>query len=98
MATIADVCEFILGCDNNDLQKVIAAIKSRSHIRNAKAAFVFNEGDKVFFKGRRGMILHGQVEKVNRTTITVKVLATGQVWRVSAAALAPEKTECGPSS
>jgi transcription elongation factor len=87
---IYDVTGFILDCTDAERAAVVEALKSRSAIKNAQARFIFGPGDRVTFKGRRGFVVKGVVEKVNRTTISVKT-DTGMYWRVSAGALHKEE-------
>ena len=78
---INDILRSVENLNGDDLQKVINVVKMRRdqlHFQNAQSLRV---GDAVSFKGRRGSILKGVVEKVKIKYILVRT-TSGTRWNV----------------
>ena len=88
MTMINTVLDQIQRMDNDELNRVIAAVKlQRTHIaRNMTRGL--RVGDIVSFDSRSGTVT-GKVTKVNPKTVLVKDSTTGTVWKVSATLLEP---------
>jgi hypothetical protein len=79
---------------DQDAETIRAAhkvLQEASRFFAAEAAFDFNVGDRVSFRGRHGVELFGKITKTNRTTVTVltegdydRYQGTGMTWRVTA--------------
>ena len=67
--------------DSADSKVVADMYKKAASARQANIAAKFNVGDAVAFASKRGGMVKGIVEKVNRKTIKVKSGAT--MWSVS---------------
>lgn len=65
-----------------EINQVIAAIRTRQAELQSRAAMAFMVGQKVNFKGKFGGTVQGVVTKLNRKTIEVKA-ETGTTWKVS---------------
>lgn len=71
-------------------QEVVAMIRAKRSLQNATAAIKFRPGQRVSFKSSRSLLsptVLCKVVKVNKTTITVRELANGKMWNVSASML-----------
>lgn len=76
--------------DNDELNRVVEAIKlRRTYLARQKTA-TFQVGDRVSFAAR-GMQVVGTVTKVNVKTIQVRQSNAATVWKVHASLLQPVK-------
>ena len=89
MTMINTVLDQIQRMDNEELNRVIAAVKSqRTYIaRNMTRKLLV--GDIVSFEGRGGATVTGKVHKVNPKTVLVKDSASHTMWKVTATLLTP---------
>jgi len=69
-----------------ELEQVVEAIKLQRTFLARSTARSLSVGDDVKFTGRRGEVIRGVVDKVNRKTAMVRS-AGGQMWRVTASLL-----------
>ena len=89
MTMINTVLDQIQRMDNEELNRVIAAVKSqRTYIARTMTRKLL-VGDVVSFEGRGGATVTGRVKKVNPKTVLVKDSASNTVWRVTATLLTP---------
>jgi len=89
MTMINTVLDQVARMDNNELNRVLAAIKLQ---RTAIAKTMTRKllvGDVVSFEGRRGATVTGRVTKVNPKTVLVKDSASATTWKVTATLLTP---------
>lgn len=68
---------------------VVDKIRATQRVERELAAIEFQLGDRVRFKGRWDIILHGTIVRRNRTTLTVHTDTDGE-WRVSPGMLTKE--------
>jgi len=76
----------IHGMDQEDLNKVIEAVKFARAQNHRASAQALSKGDKVYFDGKHGATLTGVVQKVAIKYVTVDCGMQGR-WRVPAAHL-----------
>ena len=76
--------------NNDELHKVIEAVKLRRNQLHFRDAQSFKVGDRVSFNGRHGAVLKGTIEKVKIKYILVRTDA-GQRWNVPGSHLTPIK-------
>ena len=69
--------------DLNGANLLAAEIGIRRRVLEARRARQFAIGTRVTFRGRRAESVVGTIEKMNRTTVTVRETGTDRVWRVS---------------
>ena len=88
MTMINTVLDQIQRMDNDELNRVISAVKlQRTHIaRNMTRGL--RVGDIVSFDSRSGTVT-GTVHKVNPKTVLVKDRASATTWKVTATLLTP---------
>jgi len=88
MAMINTVLDQIQRMDNDELNRVVAAVKSqRTYIaRNMTRKLMV--GDVVSFTARDAIVT-GKVQKVNPKTVLVKDSASTLTWKVTASLLTP---------
>ena len=88
MTMINTVLDQIQRMDNDELNRVIAAVKSqRTYIaRNVTRKLLV--GDVVSFDSRGGTVT-GTVRKVNPKTVLVKDSKSATTWKVTATLLTP---------
>ena len=88
MTMINTVLDQIQRMDNDELNRVISAVKlQRTHIaRNMTRGL--RVGDVVSFDTRSGTV-KGTVRKVNPKTVLVKGRASATTWKVTATLLTP---------
>jgi uncharacterized protein YkvS len=88
MTMINTVLDQIQRMDNDELNRVIAAVKSqRTYIaRNVTRKLLV--GDVVSFDSRNGTVT-GTVRKVNPKTVLVKDSKSATTWKVTATLLTP---------
>ena len=88
MTMINTVLDQIQRMDNDELNRVIAAVKlQRTHIaRNMTRKLLV--GDIVSFDSRSGTVT-GTVRKVNPKTVLVKDRNSATTWKVTATLLTP---------
>lgn len=79
--------ELIYQMDNDELNQVIEAIKSKRQYLSKQAVRSFLVGDIVGFTKKNGVRVTGQIRKVNQKYIIVNESATGTQWRVPATML-----------
>ena len=79
--------ELIYQMDNDQLNQVIEAVKSKRQYLSKQAVRSFLVGDIVGFTKKNGVRVTGQVRKVNQKYIIVNESATGTQWRVPATML-----------
>jgi len=73
-------------CDNDDLTLVVNLLKARRDSIGRMNTATLRRGARVKFTGRRGVVVTGTVEKVNRKTVTVRAEGGG-LWRVAGSLL-----------
>lgn len=78
--------EILDRAESKDLDLVLNLLKARRDSIGRMNTATLGRGRKVKFKGRRGVIVTGTVEKVNRKTVTVRA-DSGQLWRVDGSLL-----------
>ena len=76
--------------NNDELNKVIEAVKLRRNQLHFRDAQSFKIGDRVSFTGRHNAILKGTIEKVKIKYILVRT-DSGQRWNVPGSHLTPIK-------
>ena len=77
------ICKEILTLNEDDIRKVLDAVKVARDILSKRKMFEFGIGEEVYSDaGRRGVI-HGKIEKINRSTICVRANASRMLWRVA---------------
>ncbi len=88
MTMINTVLDQIQRMDNDELNRVISAVKSqRTHIaRNMTRKLLV--GDVVSFDARSGTVT-GTVRKINPKTVLVKDSKSATTWKVTATLLTP---------
>ena len=74
--------------DNDELNKIIRAIKDRRTYLTRERAMSFAVGDRVSFAAR-GMQVLGTVAKVNIKNVMVKQDGAYTTWKVPASLLSP---------
>lgn len=89
MTMINTVLDQIQRMDNDELNRVIAAVKSQRTYNARSVTRKLLVGDIVGFDARTRGYITGRVTKVNPKTVQVKDSTTGTVWKVSAALLEP---------
>ena len=88
MTMINTVLDQIQRMDNDELKRVIAAVKlQRTHIAR-KMTRKLLVGDIVSFDSRSGTVT-GTVRKVNPKTVLVKDRNSATTWKVTATLLTP---------
>ena len=88
MTMINTVLDQIQRMDNEELNRVIAAVKSqRTYIARTMTRKLL-VGDVVSFDTRSGTVT-GTVRKVNPKTVLVKDSASHTMWKVTATLLTP---------
>ena len=89
MTMINTVLDQIQRMDNDELNRVIAAVKlQRTHIARTMTRKLL-VGDVVSFEGRRGARVTGTVRKINPKTVLVKDSKSATTWKVTATLLTP---------
>jgi uncharacterized protein with PIN domain len=73
-------------CDNSEVNLVINLVKARRDAIARMNTATLGRGRRVKFKGRRGAMVTGTVEKVNRKTVIVKG-DDNVTWRVAGSLL-----------
>lgn len=87
MSLSKELREQLVNLNRPDVEEAFDFLRKRAAMLSALAACQFSTGDKVKWEsGKRGMTMHGTVQKVNRTTVIVKVV-DGAVWRVASTLL-----------
>ena len=71
----------IRNADRADLNALIKEIKARQSAIQNETADAFSVGQSVYFTAKRGALVKGVIQKINKQTIKVK--ADDAVWRVS---------------
>ena len=71
-----------LGLTKEQFHDHFDTVKEAQRLRQKQAILTFDKGDRVEFKGRRGLKLVGEVLKVNITTLTVRVDDQRGSWSV----------------
>lgn len=89
MTMINTVLDQIQRMDNAELNRVIAAVKSRRTYNARNITRKLMVGDVVSFEGRGGATVTGKVHKVNPKTVLVKDSASATMWKVTATLLTP---------
>ena len=85
--SVTKAVELIYTMDNDELNQVIEAIKTKRQYLSRQAVRSFLVGDIVGFRNKRGQQTTGIVRKVNRKYIIVYENSTGTQWRVPATML-----------
>ena len=89
MTMINTVLDQIQRMDNEELNRVIAAVKSqRTYIARTMTRKLL-VGDVVSFEERKGATVTGTVMKVNPKTVVVRDRSTNIQWKVTATLLTP---------
>ena len=89
MTMINTVLDQIQRMDNQELNRVIAAVKSqRTYIARTMTRKLL-VGDVVSFEERKGATVTGTVMKVNPKTVVVRDRSTNIQWKVTATLLTP---------
>ena len=88
MNTVQTAIDAIHKMNNDELNRVIEAIKLRRNYLTRKRAVTFMVSDRVSFAAR-GMQVLGTVTKVNPKTIQVKQDNSFTTWKVHASLLSP---------
>ncbi len=89
MTMINTVLDQIQRMDNDELNRVIEAVKSqRTYIARTMTRKLL-VGDVVSFTGRGGATVTGSVRKVNPKTVLVKDHNSNTQWKVTATLLTP---------
>lgn len=89
MTMINTVLDQIQRMDNDELNRVVAAVKAQRTFNARNITRKLMVGDIVSFEGRGGATVTGTVRKVNPKTVLVKDSASNTVWRVTATLLTP---------
>ena len=88
MTMINTVLDQIQRMDNDELNRVIAAVKSQRTYIARNMTRKLRLGDVVSFDTRSGTVT-GTVRKVNPKTVLVKDSASATQWKVTATLLTP---------
>ena len=88
MTMINTVLDQIQRMDNDELNRVIAAVKSQRTYIARNMTRKMRVGDVVSFDTRSGTVT-GTVRKVNPKTVLVKDSASATQWKVTATLLTP---------
>jgi len=86
---INTVLDQIQRMDNDELNRVVAAVKSQRTYLARTATRKLMPGDIVGFDAKTRGYITGRVVKVNPKTVLVKDSNSGIQWKVSAALLEP---------
>ena len=89
MTMINTVLDQIQRMDKDELNRVVAAVKSQRTYLARTTTRKLMVGDIVGFDARTRGYITGRVVKVNPKTVLVKDSTTGTQWKVSAALLEP---------
>lgn len=89
MTMMNTVLDQIARMDNEELNRVVDAVKQRRTYNARNITRKLLVGDTVSFEGRGGATVTGTVRKVNPKTVLVKDSASNTVWKVSASLLTP---------
>ena len=89
MTMINTVLDQIQRMDNAELNRVIAAVKSRRTYNARNITRKLMVGDVVSFEERKGATVTGTVMKVNPKTVVVRDRSTNIQWKVTATLLTP---------
>ena len=76
----------IQGMTNDEINKVVEAVKLQRTFNARQTARALNVGDTVQFTGRANRTVVGTVEKINRKTVIVNSPSQGK-WKVTASML-----------
>lgn len=79
----------------DDIALLIAAIKNRQSLLQAREVYNFRIGDKVRFESRGGRLIRGTVDKINHKTVGVSTSQGG--WRVAPSLLHLDDAPQAPS-
>ena len=89
MTMINTVLDQIQRMNNDELDRVVKAVKSQRTFNARQVTRKLLVGDIVGFDARTRGYITGRVVKVNPKTVLVKDSTTGTQWKVSAALLEP---------
>ena len=89
MTMINTVLDQIQRMDNDELNRVIAAVKSQRTYIARNMTRKLRVGDVVTFEGRGGATVTGSVRKINPKTVLVKDSKSATTWKVTATLLTP---------
>lgn len=93
MTMINTVLDQIQRMNNDELDRVVKAVKSQRTYLARTATRKLMVGDIVGFDAKTRGYITGRVKKVNPKTVLVTDSKSGVVWKVSATLLEPAATE-----
>jgi len=73
----------IRGLSVNEMNAVYSLLKDRHGRIQIEAGDNFHVGQSVEFTGKRGFVITGDIERINRKTIALTNCSDGISWRVS---------------
>lgn len=77
----ATTLKTIRSADKATINALIKEIKARQSAIQNESAATFSVGQSVYFNAKRGELVKGVIQKINKQTIKVK--ADNVLWRVS---------------
>ena len=78
----ATTLKAIRNADNDTLNAMIKEINARRQVVQAQIGNNFNVGQMVEFNTKKGVVERGEIEKINRKSISVRTAPLVR-WRVS---------------
>ncbi len=73
----------IRGLSINEMNAVYSLLKERHSRIQSDAVDNFYVGQRVEFTGKRGLVIAGDVDRINRKTVGLSNCTDGREWRVS---------------
>jgi hypothetical protein len=87
------VIDAIYKMNDEDLKELKSHIRCRQDSLAQQTKMSFKPGETCFFRGRRGMLLEGKVERIKQKYILVNIPKTGMRWNVHPSFLKKKPTE-----
>ena len=87
------VIDAIYKMSEKELKNLKAHIRCRQDSLAQQTKMSFKPGETCFFKGRRGMLLEGKIERIKQKYILVTIPSTGMKWNVHPSFLKHKATE-----
>lgn len=80
--TVKNVYDAIHNMNNEEIDFIVQAIKSRRNSLSVQSAQSFSAGNRVQFTSRSGAVMKGTVKKVNIKYVVVDIDGTAMSYRV----------------
>ena len=87
------IIETIYKMSENELDNLKSHIRCRRDSLAQQTKMSFKPGETCFFRGRRGKLLEGKVERIKQKYILVNIPKTGMRWNVHPSFLKKKATE-----